>query len=93
VTSGIGIACVDGPRPRRSLLTVAGLERLLRSKWVGAVAGWLGPRLNIEPIITISVEGPIDPAARTRRAAAALAVWGASGRVADGTNVGRVRYD
>lgn len=51
--------------------TVATLERLLRSGRVGRVAGWLGSRLNIKPILSISVEGLVEPVARTRGTAAA----------------------
>jgi len=61
VTAGIGIASVDGSRPRRSLRPVAGLERLLGSGRVEPVAGGLGPKLNIEPIITISCRGHDRP--------------------------------
>jgi hypothetical protein len=60
VTPRISIASVDGSRPRRSLR---------------AVAGWLGPRLNNEPTIAISVEGTIDPGARTPGPAAAPRRW------------------
>jgi fatty acid-binding protein DegV len=105
VTSGIGIAGVDGSRPRPSPRTVAGLERLLRSGRAAPVAGSFGPKLNIEPIITISCRGHDRSGfARHRRAAARAIIRvvaahtgiGASGlccQVADGTNAGRVRYD
>jgi len=51
--------------------TVATLDRLLRSGRVGRVAGWLGSKLNIKPIMSISVEGIVEPVARTRGKTAA----------------------
>jgi DegV family protein with EDD domain len=45
---------------------VDNLERLIRSGRIGRVAGWLGKRLNVKPIMTISTEGTVDPAARVR---------------------------
>ncbi|HEY6809212.1 MAG TPA: DegV family protein [Gemmatimonadales bacterium] len=45
---------------------VDNLERLIRSGRIGRVAGWLGKRLNVKPIMTISADGTVDPAARVR---------------------------
>ncbi|HVH10569.1 MAG TPA: DegV family protein [Gemmatimonadales bacterium] len=63
MTAGIGLAYLDGPRLRRSLL--------LRSGRVGRLAAWLGSHLNIEPILSISQEGTVVPVARMRGRAAA----------------------
>jgi DegV family protein with EDD domain len=46
--------------------TVDNLERLIRSGRIGRVAGWLGKRLNVKPIMTITADGTVDPAARVR---------------------------
>jgi fatty acid-binding protein DegV len=105
VTAGIGIAGVDGSRPRRLLRTIGGVEPLLRSGRAGQVAGGLGRRLNIEPIITISCRGDDRSAVAHHRRAAPSAITpviaghggiGRSGvccQIADGTNACRVRYD
>jgi len=107
VTAGIGIASVDGSRPRRSLRPVAGLERLLGSGRVEPVAGGLGPKLNIEPIITLSCRGHDRPGVAGHRPEARIGarLWviaahtgiRASGlvspRIANGTNACRMCYD
>jgi fatty acid-binding protein DegV len=85
VTAGIGIAGVDGSRPRRLLRTIGGVERLLRSGRAGPVAGGLGRSLNIEPIITISCRGDDRsgaPHAEADRRSAPLAALLAAARVA-----------
>ena len=51
--------------------TVDTLDRLLRSGRVGRLAAWLGSRLNIKPILSISVEGTLDPVTRSRGRAGA----------------------
>ena len=38
---------------------------------MGRLAAWLGSRLNIKPILSISVEGTVDPVARGRGRAGA----------------------
>ena len=48
------------------LFTVDNLERLVRSGRVGRVAAWLGARLNVKPIMAISVDGTVAPAGRAR---------------------------
>ena len=48
------------------LFTVDNLERLARSGRVGRVTAWLGAKLNVKPIMAISVDGTVDPAARAR---------------------------
>jgi fatty acid-binding protein DegV len=84
VTAGIGIAYIDGPRLRR---------RLPRSGRVGRLAAWLGSRLNIKPILSISVEGTLDPVSRSRgivapviAAHAGIGAWGVFYQIEDGTN-------
>ncbi len=46
--------------------TVASLERLVRSGRVSRFRGWLGTRLNVKPIMTLSRDGAIAPLARAR---------------------------
>jgi fatty acid kinase/fatty acid kinase fatty acid binding subunit len=46
--------------------TVDSLERLVRSGRVSRFRGWLGTRLNVKPIMTLSREGAIEPLARAR---------------------------
>src|SRR6266704_358299 len=48
------------------LFTVDNFERLVRSGRVGRVTAWLGTQLNVKPIMAISVNGTLDPAARAR---------------------------
>src|SRR5437660_1321017 len=48
------------------LFTVDSLERLVRSGRVSRFRGWLGTRLNVKPIMTLSREGAIAPLARER---------------------------
>jgi hypothetical protein len=45
---------------------VDNLERLIRSGRISRVAGWLGTRLNVKPIMTLTPEGVVDPAGRAR---------------------------
>ncbi|HWZ27397.1 MAG TPA: DegV family protein [Gemmatimonadales bacterium] len=45
---------------------VDNLERLIRSGRISRVAGWLGTRLKVKPIMTFSPEGLVDPAGRAR---------------------------
>ncbi len=46
--------------------TVDNLERLVRSGRVGRVRAWLGSKLNVKPIMRLSIDGGIDPVARAR---------------------------
>lgn len=52
---------------------VDNLERLIRSGRIGRVAGWLGTRLKVKPIMTLSQDGTVDPVARVRGREAARA--------------------
>lgn len=54
MASGIGIAYVEGPRLRRSLLAA------------GRLTGWLGAKLNMKPVLCISLEGTVDPVGSAR---------------------------
>lgn len=51
--------------------TVASLERLVRSGRVSRLAGWLGAKLNMKPVLSISQGGTVDPVARVRGPASA----------------------
>ena len=42
------------------------LDRLIRSGRVSRLAGWLGTRLNLKPILTLTPEGVVDSAGRVR---------------------------
>jgi len=42
------------------------LDRLIRSGRVSRLAGWLGTRLNVKPILTLTAEGVVDQAGRAR---------------------------
>lgn len=42
------------------------LDRLIRSGRVSRLAGWLGTRLNLKPILTLTPEGEVDSAGRAR---------------------------
>lgn len=42
------------------------LDRLIRSGRVSRLAGWLGTRLNLKPILTLTPEGVVDSAGRAR---------------------------
>jgi hypothetical protein len=42
------------------------LDRLIKSGRVSRLAGWLGTRLNLKPILTFTPEGVVDPAGRAR---------------------------
>jgi len=45
---------------------VDNLERLIRSGRISRVAGWLGTRLKVKPIMTLTPDGVVDPAGRAR---------------------------
>lgn len=51
--------------------TVDNFDRLVRSGRVGRGRAWLGTKLNLKPVMTVTPEGTIEPAARVRGAAAA----------------------
>jgi DegV family protein with EDD domain len=51
--------------------TVDNFERLVRSGRVSRVRAWLGARLNMKPIMTVTQDGVIEPAGRVRGRAAA----------------------
>ena len=53
--------------------TVDNLERLIRSGRIGRVAGWLGTRLKVKPIMSLSADGTVDPVGRVRGREAARA--------------------
>jgi DegV family protein with EDD domain len=53
--------------------TVDNFDRLVRSGRVGRGRAWLGTKLNLKPVMTVTREGAIEPAARVRGAAAARA--------------------
>ena len=46
--------------------TVDNLDRLIKSGRISRLAGWLGTRLNVKPILTLTPEGVVDPAGRAR---------------------------
>ncbi len=47
--------------------TVEQFDRLVRSGRVGRVRAWLGTRLNVRPIMSVSRAGTVEPAGRERR--------------------------
>jgi len=51
--------------------TVDNFDRLVRSGRVGRGRAWLGTKLNLKPVMAVTPEGAIEPAARVRGAAAA----------------------
>jgi len=51
--------------------TVDNFDRLVRSGRVGRGRAWFGTKLNLKPVMTVTREGAIEPAARVRGAAAA----------------------
>ena len=51
--------------------TVDNFDRLVRSGRVGRGRAWLGTKLNLKPVMAVTREGLIEPAARVRGAAAA----------------------
>lgn len=51
--------------------TVQNLERLIRSGRVGRIAGWLGKRLQVKPILRLTHDGQVAAAGRVRGTAAA----------------------
>jgi hypothetical protein len=73
----------DGPAIARELervrdrsggfFTVDNLERLIRSGRVGRLRGWLGTRLNVKPIMALTIDGRAEPVDRARGLAAARA--------------------
>jgi DegV family protein with EDD domain len=46
--------------------TADNLERLIRSGRVGRLAGWLGTKLNVKPIIALTRDGRAEPVSRAR---------------------------
>ncbi len=48
------------------LFTVDNLERLIRSGRVGRLRGWLGTRLNLKPIMALTLDGRAEPIDRVR---------------------------
>ncbi|HJQ67104.1 MAG TPA: DegV family protein [Gemmatimonadales bacterium] len=48
------------------LFTVDNLERLIRSGRVGRLRGWLGTRLNLKPIMALTIDGKAEPVDRVR---------------------------
>ncbi len=46
--------------------TADNLERLIRSGRVGRLAGWLGTKLNVKPIIALTQDGRAEPVSRAR---------------------------
>jgi DegV family protein with EDD domain len=51
--------------------TVDNFDRLVRSGRVGRGRAWLGTKLNLKPVMAVTREGLVEPAARVRGAAAA----------------------
>jgi len=51
--------------------TVDNFDRLVRSGRVGRGRAWLGTKLNLKPVMAVTRDGLIEPAARVRGAAAA----------------------
>ena len=51
--------------------TVDNFDRLVRSGRVGRGRAWLGTTLNLKPVMVVTREGAIEPAARVRGAVAA----------------------
>ena len=51
--------------------TVDNFDRLVRSGRVGRGRAWLGTKLNLKPVMAVTREGAIEPAARVRGAGAA----------------------
>jgi DegV family protein with EDD domain len=51
--------------------TVDNFDRLVRSGRVGRGRAWLGTTLNLKPVMAVTREGLVEPAARVRGAAAA----------------------
>jgi len=51
--------------------TVDNFDRLVRSGRVGRGRAWLGTKLNLKPVMVVTREGAIEPAARVRGAVAA----------------------
>ena len=48
------------------LFTVDNFERLVRSGRVGRGRAWLGTKLNLKPVMALTMEGKIEPVARVR---------------------------
>jgi len=46
--------------------TVDNLERLVRSGRLGRGRAWLGTKLNLKPVMALTMEGKIEPVARVR---------------------------
>jgi DegV family protein with EDD domain len=85
VLRGLELAALgwDGPAIARELervrdqsggfFTVDNLERLIRSGRVGRLRGWIGTRLNVKPIMALTIEGRAEPVDRARGREAARA--------------------
>jgi hypothetical protein len=54
-----------------AFFTVDNFDRLVRSGRVGRGRAWLGTKLNLKPILALTMEGKIEPVARVRGAEAA----------------------
>jgi DegV family protein with EDD domain len=54
-----------------AFFTVLTLERLIRSGRVGRLAGWLGNKLDVKPILSLTIEGRVEPVGRARGVEAA----------------------
>jgi len=46
--------------------TVDNFERLVRSGRIGRGRAWLGTKLNLKPVMSLTIEGKIEPVARAR---------------------------
>jgi DegV family protein with EDD domain len=46
--------------------TVENFERLVRSGRVGRGRAWLGTKLNLKPVMALTMEGKVEPIARVR---------------------------
>jgi uncharacterized protein len=53
------------------LFTVDSFERLVRSGRLGRGRAWLGTKLNLKPVMALTMEGKIEPVGRVRGRAAA----------------------
>jgi len=51
--------------------TVDNFERLVRSGRIGRGRAWLGTKLNLKPVMSLTIEGKIEPVARARGRAGA----------------------
>ena len=53
-------------RQSGGLFTVDSFDRLVRSGRVGRGKAWLGTKLNLKPVMALTMEGKIEPIARVR---------------------------